>query len=298
MDILITGGRGQLGTELKKILECGRSELGEIPCELQAARCICVDADELDIADAASVEDFFSQNHFDLVFNCAAMTNVNGCESNRDLAMRVNAIGARNIAVQAERAGAKLVHVSTDYVFSGEGTTPFSEWDQCAPQSVYGKSKWLGEQYVQSFCSRFFIVRTSWLYGYAGANFVKTIEKIAREKGVLQVVNDQFGNPTNAADLAYHLLKIAVTQEYGIYHCTGKGICSWYDFACEIVKDAGVNCEVNPCTTEEYPTPAKRPAYSALDHQMLRCTVGDDMRDWKVALKCYFDNRENGGKTL
>ena len=163
MDILITGGRGQLGTELKKILECGRSELGEIPCELQAARCICVDADELDIADAASVEDFFSQNHFDLVFNCAAMTNVNGCESNRDLAMRVNAIGARNIAVQAERAGAKLVHVSTDYVFSGEGTTPFSEWDQCAPQSVYGKSKWLGEQYVQSFCSRCFIVRTSWL---------------------------------------------------------------------------------------------------------------------------------------
>ena len=230
------------------------------------------------------------------------MTNVNGCESAPDTAMKINAIAPRFLAAAAQKIGAKLVYVSTDYVFDGDGARtsddsiiPYTEWDVCAPCSVYGKSKWLGEQYVREVCPRTFVVRTAWLYGYVGGNFVKTIWKNGAQKGELKVVDDQMGNPTNANDLAYHILKLALTDTYGVYHCTGTGVCSWYDFACEIIRLAGVPCRVTPCTTEEYPTPAKRPAYSALDNAMLRCTVGDEMREWKAALAVYVEKLKKAG---
>lgn len=292
MNVLITGSNGQLGRELAKNLANGYTELGPIPEELQGAQVVCVDVDEMDITNYDAVVDLVEELSLDVIFNCAAYTNVNGCETDSDTAFRVNALGARNLAMAAERFGAKLIHVSTDYVFSGEGSTPRSEWDLCDPQSVYGKTKYLGEQYVRDFCKRYFIVRTAWLYGYEGNNFVKTIMRIAREKGSAAVVNDQFGNPTNAADLAHHLLKLAVTEQYGVYHCTGTGECSWYDFACKIVEYAGIPATVSPCTTAEYPTPAKRPAYSSLDNRMLRNTVGDEMRPWEEALRYFIDHLE------
>ena len=292
MNVLITGSNGQLGRELAKNLANGYTELGPIPEELQGAQVVCVDVDEMDITNYDAVVDLVEELSLDVIFNCAAYTNVNGCETDSDAAFRVNALGARNLAMAAERFGAKLIHVSTDNVFSGEGNTPRSEWDLCDPQSVYGKTKYLGEQYVRDFCKRYFIVRTAWLYGYEGNNFVKTIMRIAREKGSATVVNDQFGNPTNAADLAHHLLKLAVTEQYGLYHCTGTGECSWYDFACKIVEYAGIPATVSPCTTAEYPTPAKRPAYSSLDNRMLRNTVGDEMRPWEEALRYFITHLE------
>ncbi len=292
MNILITGCNGQLGNELAKNLNNGFTELGPIPEALRGAQVVCVDVQEMDITNYSAVVDLVEELNLDVIINCAAYTNVNGCETDSDTAFRVNALGARNLAMAAERFGAKLIHVSTDYVFVGDGTVPYTEWDLCNPQSVYGKTKYLGEEYVRDFCSRYFIVRTSWLYGYVGNNFVKTMLKLAREKGGAKVVNDQRGNPTNAADLAHHLLKLAVTEQYGIYHCTGTGECSWFDFASKIVEYAGIPATITPCTTEELPTPAKRPAYSSLDNRMLRNTVGDEMRDWQDALKCYIEHLE------
>lgn len=292
MNILITGCNGQLGSELAKDLNNGCTELGPIPEELRNAQVVCVDVQEMDITDYDAVVDLVEELSLDLIINCAAYTNVNGCESDSDTAFRVNAIGARNLAMAAERFGAKLIHISTDYVFAGDGTEPYTEWDLCSPQSVYGKTKYLGEKYVRDFCSRYFIIRTAWLYGYVGNNFVKTMLKLTREKGGATVVNDQRGNPTNAADLAHHILKLAATEQYGVYHCTGAGECSWYEFASKIVEYAGIPATISPCTTEEYPTPAKRPAYSALDNRMLRNTVGDEMRDWQVALKYYLEHLE------
>ena len=287
MKIMITGCHGQLGNELLSCLKSGKSEIGTIPSELLDAEIIAVDVDELDIVDTIAVMTFVSLNKPDVIINCAAMTNVDGCETAQDIAFKVNAIGVRNLAVAAENNGAKFIHVSTDYVFAGNGTKPYIEWDQIDPQSAYGASKALGEKYALAFCTRSFIVRTSWLYGYIGKNFVKTVRRVIRERGGITVVNDQRGNPTNANDLAHHILKLAVTQEYGIYHCTGTGECSWYDFACKIAEYSGYGDVVKPCTSEEYPSPTKRPAYSSLRNLALECTVGDQMRDWQTALKEY-----------
>lgn len=290
MNIIIVGSGGQLGAELQRILRTGTSELGQISDSYQGCNVIPVDIDGLDITDSEAVLEYMGANNPDIVMNCAAMTDVNGCESNREQAMRVNAIGARNLAIACEQVHCKLVQVSTDYVFPGNGTKPYEEWDNCDPQSIYGSSKLQGERYVRDYCSQYFIVRTAWLYGYTGKNFVKTMLKLGKERGSVKVVNDQRGNPTNAVDLAHHLLQIAATDEYGIYHCTGNGECSWYDFACKIMEEFGVDCTVSPCTTEEFPSPAKRPAFSSLDNLMLRATVGDSMRHWQDALHSFAAN--------
>ncbi len=294
MRILITGAHGQLGSELCRCFERGFTELGSPDVLNQRNEIMAVDLPELDISDQSSVFDLFRSKKFDVVINCAAYTNVNGCETERDTAFKANALGPRNLSVACEKIGAKLVHISTDYVFAGNGKVPYAEWDLCDPQSVYGKSKWLGEQYVRQLCDKYFIIRTAWLYGYTGNNFVKTMLKINREKGGCRVVNDQLGNPTNAADLAYHVLKLLDTEEYGIYHGTGNGICSWYDFAKKICELAGINSDVQPCTTDEYPTPARRPAYSALENMMFKNTVGDEFRDWETALEAFFKNYREG----
>jgi dTDP-4-dehydrorhamnose reductase len=289
MKILITGAKGQLGTQIIKMLESKNSELGTLDLAYAKAEIIGAGSDVLDITNITAVRQYIRQLKPDVVINCAAYTNVDACETNIDLAFKVNAIGPRNLAMASEEVGAKLIHVSTDYVFSGVGTVPYREYDLANPQSVYGATKNAGDEFVKQFSSKYFIVRTAWVYGCYGNNFVKTIIKAAKEKGHLDVVNDQRGNPTNAEDLAYHLLKLALTDEYGIYHCTGTGECSWYDFACKIVEYSNIQCTISPITSEKINRPAKRPAFSSLDNMMLRCSVGDEMRAWQEALKVFIE---------
>jgi len=269
MKILITGSKGQLGTQLINVLKNGKSEIGSIPAEVQKAELVGYDVDEMDIVKINSVREVLKKEMPQVVINCAAYTNVDGCESNYDLAFKINALGPRNLAIICEEIGAKLIHISTDYVFKGEGTIPYKECDLTNPVSAYGKTKLLGEQFVREFSNKYFIVRTSWLYGYNGNNFVKTIMKAAAEKGHLTVVDDQRGNPTNAEDLAHHIARLIPTEEYGVYHCTGEGECSWYDFAKAIVEYSEIKCTVDPITSEQLNRAAKRPAFSSLDNMML-----------------------------
>lgn len=290
MKILITGSKGQLGNELKDIISKGYSEIGKVSECIKNSQVFDFDVDNLDITDLKSVKNVLNTIKPDVVINCAAATNVDGCESDEDFSFKVNSLGPRNLAIVCEEIGARLVQVSTDYVFSGVGEKPLTEYDLTAPYSVYGKTKLLGENYVREFCSKYYIVRTAWLYGYVGHNFVYTMRRLGKEKDSINVVNDQIGNPTHANDLAYHILKLIETDEYGVYHCTGKGECSWYDFAKMIIELSNEECIVNPCTSEEYKTPAKRPEYSSLDNMMLRNTVGDEMRNWQDAIKSFIEN--------
>ena len=290
MKLLITGSNGQLGTQIKRMIENGKSEIGKIGEVYSKAEIKYVDYDELDITNLNEVITYVSSFRPDGIINCAAYTNVDKCESDSDTAFKVNSLGSRNLAIAAEEAHAKILHVSTDYVFNGQGNLPFKEYDLPSPVSVYGKTKLLGEQYIRENCSRYFIVRTAWLYGYYGKNFVYTIMKAGKEKEHLDVVNDQRGNPTNAEDLAHHILKILLTEEYGIYHCTGTGECSWYDFAREIIRLSKINCKVSPITSDNLGRAAKRPAFSSLDNMMLRATVGDEMRPWQEAIEEFIES--------
>lgn len=290
MKLLITGAKGQLGMQIHSILDKGKSELGEIDDLYINAEIRYVSHDELDITNLKDVNGYIAKYKPDVIINCAAYTNVDKCESDTDNAFKVNAIGPRNLAMAAQKISAKLLHVSTDYVFNGIGNKPFKEYDIPQPISVYGKTKLMGEQYIRENCNKYFIVRTAWLYGKYGKNFVYTIMNAAKEKGHLEVVNDQRGNPTYAEDLAYHILKLILTDEYGIYHCIGNGECSWYDFACKIIEYAGIKCTIEPITSDKIKRAAKRPSYSSLDNMMLRCTIGDEMRNWEDALKAFIDD--------
>jgi dTDP-4-dehydrorhamnose reductase len=290
MKLLITGAKGQLGMQIHSILDKGKSELGEIDDLYINAEIRYVSHDELDITNLKDVNGYIAKYKPDVIINCAAYTNVDKCESDTDNAFKVNAIGPRNLAMAAQKISAKLLHVSTDYVFNGIGNKPFKEYDIPQPISVYGKTKLMGEQYIRENCNKYFIVRTAWLYGKYGKNFVYTIMNAAKEKGHLEVVNDQRGNPTYAEDLAYHILKLILTDEYGIYHCIGNGECSWYDFACKIIEYAGIKCTIAPITSDKIKRAAKRPSYSSLDNMMLRCTIGDEMRNWEDALKAFIDD--------
>ena len=287
MKILITGGKGQLGNELLSIIKSGQAEIGQLE-KAKEYEVVSYDVDKLDISDLNKVREILNLEKPNVVINCAACTNVDGCESNEELAFKVNSLGPRNLAMISEEIDAKLVQVSTDYVFSGEEReVPFREYDLTSPYSVYGKTKLMGEEFVKQYSKKAFIVRTSWLYGYVGHNFVYTMRRLGSEKEFLTVVNDQKGNPTHANDLAYHILKLIETEEYGVYHCTGKGECTWYDFAKKIMELSKLNCDVRPCTSEEFKTPAKRPEYSSLDNMMLRCTIGDEMRNWEEAIESF-----------
>lgn len=294
-NVALIGTNGQLGLETLRLLEHKMNF--HLDSKLSNFRFKAVNLQELDITDKNLVLKFMIRNKPHIIINCAAYTNVDNAEEEYEKAFQVNSLGPRNLAIAAECVGAKLIHISTDYVFDGKGIlknseiSPYSEYDLPNPINVYGKTKLLGENYVKEFCSRYFIIRTSWLYGENGTNFVKTIIRAAKEKGELQVVNDQIGNPTNAEDLAKHILELAFTDEYGIYHCTGNGIASWYDFACKIVKYAGIECEVKPVSSNQYFTKAKRPSYSCLDNMMLRVTIGDKMRNWDEALYDFIKNR-------
>lgn len=292
MRILVTGSHGQLGSELRRCFESMKAEIGSIPVEYKDAVVDYIDYDTLDIANSKTVQMWFAKHKpYDLVINCAAATNVDGCEKDESTARAVNAQGARNLAVASQRQGAKIVHVSTDYVFSGTEAGERIESDKTGPLSAYGRTKLEGEQFVVAANPHHFIVRTAWLYGYVGGNFVKTMRRLAETHSQVSVVKDQVGNPTSANDLAYEILKLALTNNFGTYHCTNKGTCSWADFAIAIMKESKLDCEVIPVTSVEYksmnPQSADRPAFSSLRNKHLEDTIGDEMRPWREALAMY-----------
>lgn len=291
LHILVTGSQGQLGNELKRCLDTMASEIGPIPSAYAKARVDYVDYDSLDISDAQAVDEWFEGHSYDLVINCAAFTNVDGCELNEEGAYKVNAQGPENLARAAHSQNAKLVHISTDYVFSGTNPLPRSEEDEVGPVSAYGRTKLAGEQLAQAANPRTFIVRTAWLYGYVGKNFVKTMRRLGATYDCVTVVDDQFGNPTNANDLAYEILKIALTDNYGIYHCTNEGTCSWAEFAERIMDKSELSCKVVPVSSDEYkaahPQSADRPRYSSLENKHLAATLGNEMPPWQEAIDRY-----------
>lgn len=273
MKVIVTGAGGQLGTDVAAIFRYKGHDV------------IDLDRSKLDIANQQACNDIVSASQPDVIVHCAAYTAVDAAESEEDQAYLVNAVGSRNIAVAAEKTGAKVCYISTDYVFDGNSTVPYREYDNTNPQTIYGKSKRAGEQLVQTLCSRYFIVRTSWVYGKNGNNFVKTMLKLGREKPSLQVVHDQIGSPTYTVDLATFLLELVATEKYGVYHASNTGNCSWYEFAKAIFEEAGMETEVRPCTTAEFPRPAPRPKNSVLDHGSIRTNGFEDLRQWRDALK-------------
>lgn len=277
MKILITGSKGQLGLELVKQLKI--KGLYKI---------IDTDRDELDIVDIDNVNEFILSSKPDVVINCAAHTAVDLCETDIENAYKINAIGPRNLAIACEKIGAKFVQVSTDYVFDGNIDRPYREDDNTCPNSIYGFSKLMGENFTKEFCSRHFIVRTAWLYG-DGNNFVRTMLKLSETNKEINVVNDQFGSPTSAVDLAKAIIELIHTEHYGTYHGTCEGKCSWYDFAQKIFEISNIDIKVNPVTSEEYKRPAPRPAYSVLDNFMLKLVGLNSFRNWEDALIEYLN---------
>lgn len=297
MRILITGASGQLGTELVKALQTVHTVSGSLPKIYADAEVDAVTHSMLDIADRQVVEAWFAARPpYDLVINAAAQTNVDGCEKAEAQAYRVNAHGPENLALAVKRTGGKFIYVSTDYVFAGTEATPRTEDDPVCPVSAYGRTKLAGEKLALDVCPQTFVVRTAWLYGAEGKNFVKTMLRLARQNGVIKVVSDQWGSPTNAADLADALLRLAVTDLYGIYHAVNAGVCSWYDFACRIVEQKGITCEKVPLTSAEYktmfPASADRPAYSVLATQKQEAVTGYPMRTWQVAIDDFLATNE------
>ncbi len=272
--ILVTGCNGQLGREIQK------------EYENDGAMLICTDVGDLDISDNEQVMRYVRDLQPDVIMNCAAYTAVDACENEWDLAYRINAIGPRNLAIAARETGAKLMHISTDYVFEGNAHEPYTEFDEVHPVSAYGKTKLEGERFVQQFAERYFILRTAWLYG-EGNNFAKTMLRLAESHDEVRVVCDQFGSPTSAAELAKVMHRLEPTENYGLFHATCEGSCSWADFAEEIFRLAGKTTKVTRVTTEEYGSTTKRPAYSVLDNYMLRLTTDARMADWKDALRAY-----------
>ena len=272
MRILVTGANGQLGREIAR--------------QGQEHELVLTDVDTLDITDGKSVMNFFRDIKPQAVIHCAAYTNVDGAELDVDAAFRVNVIGAQNMAAGCLETGARMVYVSTDYVFDGQTNTLYREFDVVNPQTVYGRTKWQGEEMVRQILGRHYIVRTAWLYG-DGNNFVRTMLRLANEQDSLRVVDDQVGTPTSTVDLAWTIFRLLASDAFGTYHATCQGQCSWYEFACEIFRQAGKSVGVVPVTTAEFVRPAKRPAHSVLDNHMLRMTVGDPMRNWNEALRDY-----------
>ena len=282
--ILLTGANGQLGRALQQVYG---DETEFILTDMVEQEGLI----RLDISDLGAVKACLKQYRPDTVINCAAMTNVDGCEQNLEGAYRANAIGPRNLAIAAEELEIKLVHVSTDYVFPGtEREEPYTEFDEPCPISAYGRTKLAGEQFVRDFSTRYYIFRTAWLYG-DGHNFVKTMLALSENHDTLSVVCDQKGSPTSALELARLIAKIEPTGEYGIYHATCEGDTNWADFAEAIFKKAGKKVEVRHVTSEEYkqmnPQSADRPKYSILDNRMLRLVSDYRMAHWEKALEEY-----------
>lgn len=289
MKILVTGANGQLGRAINVLARDSGHELINTDAPGVKPTGIIKKLVSLDITQFYKVHIAMIQYKPDMVINCAAYTNVNGCESNKELAYKVNSIGAENLAKGAELVGAKMVQVSTDYVFDGTADKPYVEDDPVNPQSVYGVTKQKGEKLSRNHLSELYIVRTAWLYG-DGNNFVKTMLSLAKQGKPLRVVNDQFGTPTSAMELARMIFQLITKEEYGIYHATCEGSTSWYEFAKKIFELAKIDADLSPVTSAEYVTPAKRPAYSVLENRHFNEVFGTRMMQWEDALVEYMES--------
>lgn len=282
--ILVTGCNGQLGRAIRK--EYANDNVEFINTDVTEGEGVKA----LDITDVDAVLKMVEETKPEVIINCAAHTNVDACETQWDLAYKINAIGPRNLSIAASKAGAKMIHVSTDYVFEGNGTRPYTEFDEPNPVSAYGKTKLEGENFVKAFADKYFILRTAWLYG-EGKNFVKTMLRLAETHDKVSVVSDQLGSPTSAVELAKMIHYLEPTENYGVFHATCEGDTNWAEFAEAIFKRAGKNTKVNHVTSEQYakmnPASANRPAYSILDNYMLRLTSDFRMADWQDALDVY-----------
>ena len=281
MKVFVTGVKGQLGYDVVKELD--RRDITAIG----------VDIDKMDITDGESVDRVIREAAPDAVIHCAAFTAVDAAEEQAELCRRVNVDGPRNIAKVCRELDIKMIQISTDYVFSGEGEKPWEPEDECAPKSVYGQTKYEGELAVQELLDKFFIVRIAWVFGINGKNFVKTMLNLSEKYNTLRVVNDQFGSPTYTYDLAKLLVDMVQTDKYGIYHATNEGICSWYEFACAIFKEAGIDMQVVPVTSEEYGAKANRPKNSRMSKEKLTAAGFDRLPTWQDALSRYLGELKN-----
>ena len=285
MRVLVTGAKGQLGSDLL--------------CELSNRNidAIGIDIDDLDITDSEATKEVIEKinggKKLDAIIHCAAYTAVDAAEDNEDLVTKINAEGTKNIAKVAKSLDISMMYISTDYVFDGEGERPWEPDDKRAPLNVYGMSKYKGELYVEELLEKYFIVRISWVFGLHGNNFIKTMLRLGKERGAVSVVNDQIGSPTYTPDLSRLLVDMILTDKYGRYHATNEGLCSWYDFACEIFKQAKLDVSVTPVDSDAFPVKAKRPHNSRMDKSKLTKNGFELLPAWQDALKRYLSELEN-----
>lgn len=277
MKVLVTGYGGQLGWDTVRLLE------------KRGVECRGVDMQDFNLTDGEAVKSYVQEYRPDAIVHCAAYTNVDKAESEPELCAKVNGMGTMNMVRAALSVGARMVFISTDYVFPGTGETPWKVDDAYGPQNVYGMSKVQGEDAVRSLMTRYFILRTSWVFGKNGRNFVRTMLRLGKEKEEIRVVSDQIGSPTYTQDLARVICDLLPTEKYGIYHVRNEGFMSWYDFAKMIMEKAGLPCRVLPVASSEYPTPAKRPLNSRLDGSALSGAGIEPMPSVENALDRYLD---------
>lgn len=277
MRVLVTGVKGQLGHDvMNELAKRGYEGIG-------------VDIDEMDITDPVSVDKVITEAHVETVVHCAAYTAVDAAEDHVELCRKVNAYGTENIAKVCKKLDLKMVYISTDYVFDGQGTRPWEPDDERHPLNVYGQTKYEGELAVQNNLEKFFIVRIAWVFGVNGRNFIKTMLQLGETRDEINVVNDQIGSPTYTLDLSVLLVDMLETEKYGFYHATNEGLCTWYEFAAEIFKQAGMDVKVNPVDSSQFPAKAKRPSNSRMDKSKLDANGFKRMPAWQDALKRYLE---------
>lgn len=302
--VLITGAKGQLGLKLKEILS-------------PDFELVLTDSDDMDITDIEKVDEVIGWEKPDFIIHAAAYTQVDKAEEDKELCMKINARGTNNVAEIAEKYSATLLYISTDFVFDGQSKVPYTEDDEPNPLSVYGESKYIGEQYVASLCKKYYILRAAWLFGelpegHPGTNFVETMFRLASERDFLTVVSDQIGSPTYTGDLVKVIHEIIRSQDfgsgtqgtsnpksqtlspipYGVYHFSGEGECSWYDFAKEIFKQSKIEIDLKPIKSDEYPQKAKRPPYSYLNKSKIKSALKMEVRPWQEMLREYLNKRK------
>ena len=273
--IIVTGCNGQLGRAVNLFFRDNKD-----------ISFVNTDVGELDITNIDKVMELAREVQPYAIINCAAHTGVDACETEYDKAFKINAIGPRNLSIAARETGAKLMHISTDYVFDGKGTRPYVETDATNPQGAYGSTKLAGENFVKDFADRYFILRTAWLYG-DGKNFAKTMLRLSETNKKVRVVGDQFGSPTSASELTKAIHALLFPENYGVFHATCEGSCSWAEFAREVFRLAGKTTQVEAITTEEFGAPAPRPAYSVLENRMFKLTTDFMFADWHDAIAEY-----------
>ncbi|WP_010248017.1 dTDP-4-dehydrorhamnose reductase [Acetivibrio cellulolyticus] len=280
MKVIVTGSEGQLGKEVLRQFDKSCYDI------------TAVDLKEINITNLDEVLSMVRRVSPDAIINCAAYTNVDACEKDFDSAFAVNAIGPRNLSIASKEVNAKIVHISTDYVFDGAGVLkdnnirPYMEFDDTYPKTAYGKTKLEGENFVRLFNDKHFIIRTAWLYG-EGKNFVRTMLELSKAKDEIKVVDDQRGTPTSTEELTRMIRCLIDTENYGLFHGTCEGQCTWYEFTKEIFLKKGITTKVLSCSTEEYPSPTPRPKYSVLENYMLKRTSSYMFKEWQEALEIY-----------